>query len=156
MSEDLKALRERVIAEQPSRELDARIWAVENNFIFDRKAELEETAFDGTAFWLRTERTGGLRLAGSDVPHYTSRLHDAQSLVPLDWWITMGRCGVSGHTTIGPDFNGPTGDELKRRFDENEWHEGISYDLVPGNGDITVTCRAICAAWLEARERQRG
>lgn len=75
----------------------------------------------------------------------------ALMLVPPHWWWTCGNCELSGHVTIGPDYNGSHGDELKRAWPEEIWHEGIDADVRSGSG-IDRVCRAICIAALKARK----
>jgi len=82
-----------------------------------------------------------------DVPYFTTNLHAAISLIPPYWFWTMGLCELTGHVTIGPDYNGSDGERLHREFPSREWHTGISYDLPPGDG-VHRVCIAVCCACL--------
>ena len=83
-----------------------------------------------------------------EIPCFTTDLQAARSLVPPDWFFTVGLCALTGHTTIGPDYNGPAGERLYRDFPQAQWHYGISYDLPPG-GDDHRACMALCCACLD-------
>jgi len=72
-------------------------------------------------------------------------------LVPAGWWVTSGLCALTGHASIGPDYNGPMGEQLKQQWPEDEWHAGIDADLSPGDG-FHRTAIAICVCCLRARQ----
>lgn len=84
---------------------------------------------------------------------YTSSVDAALALVSRvlpGWWVTSGLCSLSGHASIGPDYNGPAGERLKAKFPPERFdHGGFDADLSPGDGPHRQ-CYAILAALLTA------
>lgn len=82
----------------------------------------------------------------------TGRLVDAiqllQETLPA-WWWTVGLCGLTGHASIGPDYNGPQGDWLRKVFPEEIFDGGFDADLAPGDG-IGRVCRALLHCVVQA------
>lgn len=67
------------------------------------------------------------------------------------WWVTSGLCSLSGHASIGPDYNGPAGERLKAEFPPERFdHGGFDADLKPGDGPHRQ-CLAILACLLSAK-----
>lgn len=85
---------------------------------------------------------------------YTSDLSAAASMIPEDFFFTCGRCALSGHVTIGPDYNGPHRKRLLREWPEGAFIDGFSADLDPG-GSVERVCHAICYAVIEMTEAKR-
>jgi hypothetical protein len=85
---------------------------------------------------------------------YTSSVDAALSLVARvlpGWWVTSGLCSLSGHASIGPDYNGPDGERLKAEFPPERFdHGGFDADLKPGDGPHRQ-CLAILACLLSAK-----
>lgn len=68
------------------------------------------------------------------------------------WWITAGLCSLTGHASIGPDYNSPEhGERLRREFPEDLF-DGFHSDLAPGDG-LHRTCEAILDCLAQAKER---
>lgn len=83
----------------------------------------------------------------------TRSLGDARALVRKvfpDWWVTSGLCGLSGHASIGPDYNGPARERLLSEFPVERFDGKFDCDLHPG-GDEGSECRAILSCLLQAR-----
>ncbi|MFD2142277.1 hypothetical protein [Ancylobacter oerskovii] len=95
------------------------------------------------------------------APTYTASIDAAHALVAKvfpNWWITAGLCSLTGHASIGPDYNGPAGERLKREFPVEKFDGGFDADLAPGDGRHR-TCYAILSCILQAlivREEQRA
>lgn len=70
-------------------------------------------------------------------------------LLPGFWW-TCGLCGLTGHASIGPDYNGPIGDHLRRKWPEERFHAGFDSDLAPGDG-VHRACLALLDTILAAK-----
>lgn len=88
----------------------------------------------------------------ASVGSYTTSLNDARGLVRRllpDWWASSGLCALSGHASIGPDYNGPAAERLKAEWPEDRYHEGFHADLKPGDGPHRE-CLALIAALLSA------
>lgn len=91
------------------------------------------------------------------VEHFSSinewpdrSLDGVVKLVPENWWWTAGLCNLSGHASIGPDYNGPAGDSLKAEFPPEEWDGCFNEDLQPGDGIFRV-CQSLLICILTAR-----
>jgi len=91
--------------------------------------------------------------ASLDVHTYTLSVDAALWLVGHalpDWWVTSGLCSLSGHASIGPDYNGPAAERLKAEFPPDRFdHGGFDADLSPGDGPHRQ-CYAILACLLQA------
>lgn len=71
------------------------------------------------------------------IPSLTASLDAVVDLVQQilpDFWVTSGLCALSGHASIGPDYNGPNGDRLRKEWPEDRFHSGFDADLAPGDG----------------------
>jgi hypothetical protein len=66
------------------------------------------------------------------------------------WWATCGVCDLTGHASIGPDYNGPHGERLHREFPADRFDDGIHVDLGPKGGGNDRAARAIVACILRA------
>jgi hypothetical protein len=91
--------------------------------------------------------------ASPDVHTYTRSVDAALWLVGRalpGWWVTSGLCSLSGHASIGPDYNCPAAERLKAEFPPEQFdHGGFDADLSPGDGPHRQ-CYAILAALLTA------
>ncbi|TNC14866.1 hypothetical protein FF100_04620 [Methylobacterium terricola] len=93
--------------------------------------------------------------------HPTLRVDEARDLIRRvlpDWWASSGLCSLTGHASIGPDYNGPAAERLKAEWPEERFHEGFHADLKPGDGPHRE-CLALIAALLSAllaREADHG
>lgn len=84
---------------------------------------------------------------------FTTSIAAARSLthrVFPDWWVTSGLCNLSGHASIGPDYNGPARERLLREFPVERFDGKFDCDLHPG-GEIGSECRAILSCILQAQ-----
>lgn len=96
---------------------------------------------------------------------YTGSLDAARSFVAEalpGFWVSSGLCDLTGHASLGPDYNGPHRERLFREWPADECPCEWSEDLTPG-GAIGRECRAILAAAVRALahrddllERQRS
>lgn len=89
-----------------------------------------------------------------NVPAFTASVDAARALVKRslpDWWVTSGLCSLSGHASIGPDYNGSAAERLKAEFPPECFdHGGFDADLGPGDGPHRE-CLAIIACILSAK-----
>lgn len=82
-------------------------------------------------------------------PKYTESVEDAISLVERElpgFWHTSGLCNVSGHASIGPDYNGPLGHLLRDEWPEERFHAGFDADWVPGGLRHQQACALVDCA----------
>lgn len=89
---------------------------------------------------------------GACVPEITASVDAARAFVDRlfpDFWVTSGLCSLTGHASIGPDYNGPNGDRLRQEWPEEKFHEGFSADLAPGDGQHRE-CLAILHCAVQA------
>jgi hypothetical protein len=80
---------------------------------------------------------------------YHSSISETQALVERflpGFWYTSGVCKLSGHASIGPDFNSYP--ELKAQWPENVYHSGFSEDLQPGSQE--AQCLALLSCIVQA------
>lgn len=95
----------------------------------------------------------GINPSHQTPPNYTASVDAALALVGRalpGWWVTSGLCSLSGHASIGPDYNGPAAERLKADFPPSQFdHGGFDADLSPGDGPHRQ-CYAILAALLTA------
>lgn len=91
------------------------------------------------------------------TPCYTSSLEETAHLherVLPGWFATCGHCALSGHATVGPDYNGPEGDRLHREF-PSDWgglKDAWIFDVdLEGDGGTARRIRAWLVAIVEAR-----
>lgn len=90
------------------------------------------------------------------LPNFTGSISDAVALVGRvlpGWWVTCGMCDLSGHASIGPDYNGPHRERLLREWPQEQFHSGFDEDLEPG-GNWSATCRAIIVCLLMAKQAE--
>ena len=83
---------------------------------------------------------------------YTSSLDATIALVERvlpGWWWIAGICGLTGHASIGPDYNGPHRERLLREFPIEKFDAGFDVDLAPGDG-IHRACYALLTAMFRA------
>ncbi len=89
---------------------------------------------------------------GAEVNGYTSSLDATIALVERvlpGWWWIAGLCGLTGHASIGPDYNGPHRERLLREFPIEKFDAGFDVDLAPGDG-IHRACYALLTAMFRA------
>lgn len=115
----------------PDRRLDAQIYRLTDPII--------ERCWP---YWNEEQRE-------SMTPRFTGDLMAAITRVPKGFYWTCGLCELSGHVTIGPDYNSKDRQRLLTQWPEAQFHEGFSEDLQPGDG-IHRVCIAICIASLKA------
>lgn len=131
----LKELLERVEkAEGPDRELD------------------EETIAAIGGKQKRGDWWIGHSYIGRVAPPYTSSIDACVALIEKvlpDWWHTAGLCSLTGHASIGPDYNGPAGERLRREFPVERFDGKFDADLAPGDGKHR-TCYALLHCILQA------
>lgn len=80
-------------------------------------------------------------------PAFTASLDEARNFVWANlpgFFVSSGLCALTGHASLGPDYNGPEGERLRE-----EWPMADSYgvwdeDLAPGDGTHRE-CYAILA-----------
>jgi hypothetical protein len=65
------------------------------------------------------------------------------------WWHTAGLCSLTGHASIGPDYNGPDGERLRREFPPERFDAGFDADLAPGDGTARL-CQALMNCLVQA------
>ena len=58
------------------------------------------------------------------------------------WWWTVGLCNLTGHASIGPDYNGPDRARLLAAFPVDLFDAGFDADLAPG-GSLQAACDAL-------------
>ena len=88
------------------------------------------------------------------TPDYGTNLADARQFVRdvlPGFWVTSGLCDLTGHASIGPDYNGPDRERLMREWpdDDRQCRNGWDEDLAPG-GEPHRECRAILACAIRA------
>ena len=88
------------------------------------------------------------------TPKFTGSLEAARSFVAgtlPGFWVSSGLCALSGHASIGADYNGPDGERLRREWplDVEGAVETWDEDLGPGDGPHRE-CMAILACAVRA------
>lgn len=87
------------------------------------------------------------------VPDIFGDLHQARAFARRatpNFWMTSGLCELSGHATIGPDYNGAHRAALEAEWGNNRITDGgFSEDLHPGS-DPGSECLAIVSCVLQA------
>lgn len=147
----LRSLLERCEAAKGSdRELDEAIMSL---FHFRAKRFLGVTYVGGgramSNVWV-SHKTG--KWVSTHAHDFTASIDAAVALIEKvlpDWWHTAGLCSLTGHASIGPDYNGPAGERLKREFTVEKFDSGFDADLAPGDGPHR-TCYAILHCILQA------
>jgi hypothetical protein len=159
--ETLKGLLERVtIAKQSNLELDALILCA---LLAPETAYVEQSRLNGA--WCiyvpnSYQPTASPRLWQNPMPWrwdhatITGSVDAALALVARvlpGWWVTSGLRSLSGHASIGPDYNGPEAERLRAEFPPERFdHGGFDADLKPGDG-LHRQCLAILACLLSAK-----
>lgn len=133
-ADDLRALLARVETGDVGTDLDEHLWVA---LVPDDPEYLMWMA-RRRSFWGPPPILGSIDAARALV----------RRLLP-DWWASSGLCALTGHASIGPDYNGPAGDRLRREWPEERYHEGFHADLKPGDGPHRE-CLALIAALLSA------
>jgi len=132
-----------------SPDLDAEIWCVVNGV---RYVEGFEHHFGTRARYIKAGTSTQEETLPGQVRPWTRSLDAARDFVDRylpNFFVTSGLCELSGHATIGPDYNGAHGDRLKREWPEDDYHSGFSADLEPG-GERHAECLAIIHCALQA------
>lgn len=83
----------------------------------------------------------------------TKSVTAARALVAKElpgWWVASGLCALTGHASLGPDYNGPDGERLHREFPEDIFDNGFHADLAPGDGPHRE-CEAILNCLAQAK-----
>ncbi|MCJ2084197.1 hypothetical protein [Methylobacterium sp. J-090] len=91
------------------------------------------------------------------IPAYTASLDEARKFVALalpGFYVTSGLCALTGHASLGPDYNGPDGERLRTEWPPEETPCCCDEDLAPGDG-VHRECRAILAAAVRALAHRR-
>ncbi|MEE7460660.1 hypothetical protein MFUR16E_04600 [Methylobacterium fujisawaense] len=114
----------------------------------------------GARIWRRRGAAPVMRWPGSrfdePLPPLTGDIGSARALIARvlpDFWATSGLCALSGHASIGPDYNGSAGERLRQEWPEAEFHAGFDADLSPGDGPHRE-CAALLDCLLQALERK--
>lgn len=126
----------------------------------DRAVDIAVLKACGARVHQRPGQRPSMRLPGSrfdaGVPNLTRSITAARELITRvlpDFWVTSGLCALSGHASIGPDYNGPAGARLRAEWPEADFHDGIHADLAPGDGPHRE-CAALLTCLLTALERR--
>ena len=67
----------------------------------------------------------------------TYRIEAARAFVDVmlpGFWVSSGLCALTGHASLGPDYNGPHGERLRREWPLDTTPDDWSEDLAPGDG----------------------
>ncbi len=76
-----------------------------------------------------------------------------------DFYVTSGLCYLSGHASLGPDYNGPAGERLFREWPvekcDGGWHEDLHPDA-GGIADVSHQCAAILRCVMKAVAFREG
>ena len=86
----------------------------------------------GARVYRRPEQMAVARMPGARfdmvVPNLTGSITAARELIAQvlpDFWVTSGLCALTGHASIGPDYNGPAGARLRaERIEVRECQRG--------------------------------
>jgi len=65
------------------------------------------------------------------------------------WWWTVGLCSLTGHASIGPDYNGHERERLFAEFPPEHFDAGFHADLAPG-GSLQAACDALMDCYQQA------
>jgi len=152
-TEALKELLAKVeVAKVPDRELDAEVWWHLSGSRLIRPLDRRRAENHGVPATLDGMFSFGWRNSESDVPGYTTSIDAALALVERvlpNFWVSSGLCALTGHASMGPDYNGPAGDELRKLWPEDPFDAGFHADLAPGDGRHRQ-CFAILHCALQA------
>ncbi|MBI1689295.1 hypothetical protein [Methylorubrum sp. DB1722] len=127
-----------------------------------REMEIHLTTIAEPATWLDWELACILAQAQGTGPHtseqvtpaFTRSLEAARAFVTgtlPGFWVSSGLCALTGHASIGADYNGPEGERLRREWplDVEGAVETWDEDLAPGDGPHRE-CMAILACAVRA------
>jgi hypothetical protein len=116
-------------------------------------ARIEATTFPDLSLEMKLRDLDPDRYDGMMPRHYVSSLEAAIGLVERvlpGWFWTCGLCSLTGHASIGPDYNGPHRERLLREFPSEIFdHGGFDADLPPGDGMHRV-CLALLSCMVLA------
>jgi hypothetical protein len=107
----------------------------------------EDTKIDACNCNLRADSWA----VSAQVKEYSTSVDKARALAAKllpDFWMSSGLCSLTGHASIGPDYNGPAGDRLRSEWPEADFHSGFDADLKPGDGPHRE-CYAILSCMLQ-------
>lgn len=125
-----------------------------------RELEVHLTTLAEPATWVDWELACILAQAQGTGPHtsayitprFTGSLEAARAFVAgtlPGFWVSSGLCALTGHASLGADYNGHDGERLHREWPTDrtpcEWSE----DLAPGDGPHRE-CMAILASAVRA------
>ncbi|SFM30944.1 hypothetical protein [Methylobacterium pseudosasicola] len=129
-----------------------------------RELEIHVTTMDAPvgwpATWVEWELACILSQALGHGPHtsayvtpkFTGSLEAARSFVAgtlPGFWVSSGLCALTGHASIGADYNGPDGERLHREWPTDRTPCDWSEDLPPGDGPH-IEAMAILACAVRA------
>lgn len=66
-----------------------------------------------------------------------------------EWWVCSGICELSGHASLGPDYNGHARERLLKEFPVEHFSDGFHVDLKPGDHRFRE-CLALLSCLLRA------
>ena len=124
-------------------------------------ARLHEGLLDADTAGFSDLLRAALAPGSAPGPDVMTDLGAAQSFalaVLPGFWVTSGLCYLSGHASLGPDYNGPDGERLREEWPigrgDSGWHE----DLHPGEGvaDVGHQCAAILRCMVKALAWRQG
>ncbi|MGE7152451.1 hypothetical protein ACQKJ1_01755 [Methylorubrum rhodesianum] len=127
-----------------------------------RELEIYLTTIAEPATWLDWELAcilarglgNGTHTSAHVTPPFTRSLEAARAFVTgalPGFWVSSGLCALTGHASIGADYNGPEGERLRREWplDVEGAVETWDEDLAPGDGPHRE-CLAILACAVRA------
>jgi hypothetical protein len=127
-----------------------------------RQLEIHLTTIAEPATWLDWELACILAQAQGTGPHtseketlpFTRSLDAARGFVAgvlPGFWVSSGLCALTGHASLGADYNGPDGERLRREWslDAEDAVETWDEDIAPGDGPHRE-CMAILACAVRA------
>lgn len=136
---EIKArFRERLASDDAAERSRACRWKL----LADIEVELTDgggpaTYMDWNIACLRAQAVGiGPHTSEQVTPAYATNLADARQFVwdvLPGFWITSGLCDLTGHASLGPDYNGPDRERLMREWpdDDRQCRNGWDEDLAP-------------------------
>lgn len=114
---------------------------------------LEYTSYPNFALEMELRKLDPAPGYGPQPRRYLTTIEEATGLISRvlpGWWWTCGLCNLSGHASIGPDYNGPHRERLLQEFPPDIFdHGGFDADLAPGDG-IHRVCYALMACMVRA------
>lgn len=157
MSAELQDLLHRArAASGPDRQIDAAVDAC----LRVGRANLPKWIWKNFPVWKVTDigrvavvHDGGATGAHWDSSSFTGSLDQASDMIARvlpGWWWTCGLCALTGHASIGPDYNGPDRGRLIKEWPPEIYDHGqFNADLPPGDG-IHRVCYALLDCMLQA------